>query len=73
MRNRFKTAESPSPQYNYILREQMRNSLTLGEEEVARLLSEDAAHVIRIKMPTDETIVFTDMIRGSCVSFFTNG
>ncbi|HNP20731.1 MAG TPA: glutamate--tRNA ligase [Panacibacter sp.] len=64
MRNRFKTAESPSPQYNYILREQMRNSLTLGEEEVARLLSEDAAHVIRIKMPTDETIVFTDMIRG---------
>ncbi len=32
MRIRFKTAENPSPQYNYILREQMRNSLTLGEE-----------------------------------------
>lgn len=68
MRLRFKTAENPSPQYNHILREQMRNSFTLGEEEVARLLSEDAPHVIRIKMPTDEMVVFTDMIRGE-VSF----
>jgi glutamyl-tRNA synthetase len=68
MRRKFKTAENPSPQYNHVLREKMRNSLTLGEDEVSRLLSEEAQYVIRIKMPLDESITFTDMIRGE-VSF----
>lgn len=68
MRNKFKTAENPSPQYNYELRSKMRNSLTLGDDEVRRLLSEEAQHVIRIKMPLNETISFNDMIRGE-VSF----
>lgn len=68
MRVKFKTNDNPSPQYNYAIREQMRNSLTLGDDEVTRLLSEDAPHVIRIKMPHDETLTFTDMIRGE-VSF----
>jgi len=35
---------------------------------VTRLLSENTPHVIRIKMPENETITFTDMIRGE-VSF----
>jgi len=43
MRNQFKTPENPSPQYNQSLREKMKNSLTLGEEEVTRLLSEEPA------------------------------
>jgi glutamyl-tRNA synthetase len=51
MRNKFKTSENPAPQYSYVLREKMRNSLTLGEDEVTRLLSEEAPYVIRIKMP----------------------
>ena len=68
MRNSFKTAENPSPQYNHLTREKMRNSLTLGDDEVRRLLSEGAQHVIRIKMPDNENISFTDMIRGE-VSF----
>jgi glutamyl-tRNA synthetase len=68
MRTKFKTDENPSPQYNYTLREKMRNSLTLGEDEVTRLLREGVPHVIRIKMPQDETLTFTDMIRGE-VSF----
>src|SRR3954466_4007601 len=34
MREKFKTEENPSPQYNYFIREKMRNSLTLGEDEV---------------------------------------
>lgn len=71
MRTKFKTAENPSPQYNHVLREQMRNSLTLGDDEVTRLLSEEAPYVIRIKMPLDETISFTDMIRGE-VSFVSS-
>ena len=62
MRNDFKTAENPSPQYDGKVRMQMKNSLTLPVEEVQRLLNENARHVIRIKMPADESISFTDMI-----------
>lgn len=71
MRNDFKTAENPSPQYNQFIREKMRNSLTLGEDEVTRLISEGMPYVIRIKMPARETVSFTDMIRGE-VSFQTD-
>lgn len=68
MRQKYKTDENPSPQYNHTLRSKMRNSLSLGEEEVKKLLAEGARHVIRISMPEDTTITFTDMIRGE-VSF----
>ena len=71
MRNDFKTAENPSPQYNQFIREKMRNSLTLGDDEVTRLISEGMPYVIRIKMPSGETVSFTDMIRGE-VSFQTD-
>lgn len=64
MRERFKTDENPSPQYNQAIREKMRNSLTISEDEVSRLLSEGTPYVIRIKMPENETLTFTDMIRG---------
>jgi glutamyl-tRNA synthetase len=46
----------------------MKNSLTLSKDEVQQLLDENTRHVIRIKMPEDETISFTDMIHGE-VSF----
>ncbi len=62
MRNDFKTAENPSPQYDGNVRMQMKNSLTLLEDEVKKLLAENARYVIRIKMPAHETISFTDMI-----------
>ena len=71
MRNKFKTAENPSPQYNHSLRMQMRNSLTLSAHEVQQLLEAKTPYVIRIKIPTAETISFTDMIRGE-VHFHTN-
>ncbi len=71
MRNEYKTAENPSPQYNHVLREKMRNALTLSTDEVERLLHEGAPHVIRIKMPVNETVSFVDMIRGE-VSFNTS-
>ncbi|MES2372465.1 MAG: glutamate--tRNA ligase [Bacteroidota bacterium] len=71
MRNKFKTAENPSPQYNQSLRDKMRNSLTLGQQEVDAFLAEGMPYVIRIKVPLNETVVFTDMIRGE-VSFNTS-
>ena len=64
MRQKFKTHDNPSPQYNYEIRERMRNSLTLGENEVQSLLASGTPHVVRIKMPVNEEIRFTDMIRG---------
>jgi glutamyl-tRNA synthetase len=67
MRADFKTDENTSPQYNASVRGKMRNSLTLPADEVAALLKE-IPYVIRIKMPENENIVFTDMIRGE-VSF----
>ncbi len=68
MRVKYKTDENTSPQYNFAIREKMRNSLTLSADEVNKLLSGGTPYVIRIKMPVDETVSFTDMIRGE-VSF----
>jgi len=68
MRNQYKTATNPSPQYNHELRNKMRNALTLGKAEVDQLLQNNTPHVIRIKIPEEEEISFTDMIRGK-VSF----
>ncbi|MBV8255157.1 MAG: glutamate--tRNA ligase [Chitinophaga sp.] len=70
MRVRLKTTENPAPQYNHIVREQMKNSLTLQDSEVQALLAKNTPHVIRIKMPENDTLTFTDMIRGE-VSFNT--
>lgn len=64
MRKDFKTEQNPSPQYDHTLRMKMRNSLTLPGDETNKLLEAGTPHVIRIKMPVNETISFTDMIRG---------
>ncbi|HEY1201446.1 MAG TPA: glutamate--tRNA ligase [Niastella sp.] len=69
-RERFKTAENPSPQYDHKVRQQMRNSCALTFEETERMLADGVPHVIRIRMPENETVTFTDMIRGE-VSFNT--
>ncbi len=63
-----KRKEIPNFQYNQISRTALKNSLTLNEEEVKSLLDAGTKHVIRIKMPANEEVKFTDMIRGE-VSF----
>lgn len=70
MRQQFKTPENPSPTYNSSIRQHMKNSLTMGDMEVMQLLSDKVPYVIRIKMPENETVSFTDMIRGE-ISFNT--
>src|SRR5450432_1669058 len=57
-------AAVPNFQYSHSSRAGMKNSLTLSADEVQQLLNAQTAHVIRIKMPVDESISFTDMIRG---------
>ncbi|MBX2935493.1 MAG: glutamate--tRNA ligase [Ferruginibacter sp.] len=68
MRVDFKTESNPSPQYDNKIRLKMKNSLTLPKNETESLLSMGTRHVIRIKMPEQENISFTDMIHGD-VSF----
>ncbi len=50
--------------YDHSSRKQLRNSLTIPHEAVESLIKGGAPHVIRIKMPDDEQIVFNDLIRG---------
>ncbi|MGX5818507.1 glutamate--tRNA ligase [Chitinophaga lutea] len=71
MREAEKTKGNHSPQYNQQIRTGMRNSLTLDAATVKELLDKGTPHVVRIKMPDNETVSFTDMIRGE-VSFQTS-
>jgi glutamyl-tRNA synthetase len=63
--------EIPNFQYGHAYRDTLRNSLSLSEHEVEKLLDAGEPHVIRIKMPVDETVSFNDMIRGHVI-FDTN-
>jgi len=71
MREELRGKGISSPQYNHMVREGMRNSLTLPKEEVTALLEKNTPHVIRIKMLPGKTVKFTDLIRGE-VSFDTS-
>lgn len=64
MRDRLKTAGVTLPQYNSITRMQMRNSLTLHEDEVKALLEAQTPYVVRLKVPRKEEVRLNDMIRG---------
>jgi glutamyl-tRNA synthetase len=64
MRKRLEAAKVVAPQYNAITRQNMRNSLTLSEDEVKRLLESDTKYVVRLKVPRNEEIRFEDIIRG---------
>jgi glutamyl-tRNA synthetase len=66
-----KRKEVPNFTYGLATRAEMRNSLTLPAAEVESLLSINTPYVVRIKMPEDELVSFTDLIRGH-VSFETN-
>lgn len=64
MRRRLEAAKVSAPQYNAVTRQNMRNSLTLPEDEVKKLLDAGEKFVIRLKVPRNEEIRFQDIIRG---------
>ena len=64
MRKRMEAAKVVSPQYNAVTRQNMRNSLTLPEDEVKKLLAEGSKYVVRLQVPRNEEIRFQDIIRG---------
>ncbi len=63
---RRKEAESEGKTfiYNHETRGSLRNSLTIGAEETARLLAETDGWTIRFKMPEDRVVKMDDLIRG---------
>lgn len=72
MRERLKASGNPSPKYDSITRQSMKNSLTLPKDEVERRLAAGDEYVVRLKVPRRETVKFEDLIRG-IVSFDTSG
>lgn len=72
MRERLKKSGNPSPSYDSITRQSMKNSLTLPQDEVEKRLVNGDEYVIRLKVPRRETVKFEDLVRG-VVSFETAG
>ena len=64
MRKRLEAAKVVAPQYNAVSRLNMRNSLTLSEDAVKKLLEQGEKYVVRLKVPRNEEIRFNDIIRG---------
>lgn len=71
MRELLKTKGSNSLQYDHQVRMNMNNSLRLLPEETQQLLDAGTPYVVRIKINANETVSFTDMIRGD-LTFDTN-
>ncbi len=71
MRELLKTKGSNSLQYDQQVRMNMNNSLRLLPEETQQLLDAGTPYVVRIKIDANETVSFTDMIRGD-LTFDTN-
>jgi glutamyl-tRNA synthetase len=66
-----KRKEIPNFQYNHATRMSLRNSLTLGDAAAKQLIVDGVPYVVRINLPDNEEVKFTDMIRGE-VSFNTS-
>ena len=64
MRDKAKAAKMPNWQYNSVTRNQMRNSLTLSEDETKESIANGDPFVIRLKVPRNEEVRFHDEIRG---------
>ncbi len=67
MRQRLEKAKVASPQYNAVTRQNMKNSLTLSEDEVSKRLASGEHYVIRLKVPRNEEVRFHDIIRSYVV------
>ena len=57
-------AATPNFQYDASTRLSMRNSLTMPEEEVKRLIDEGNQYVVRFKIEPGEEVKVNDLIRG---------
>jgi len=71
MREKVKGEGKHTFQYDGSTRMQMKNSLSLPEDEVKALLENETEYTIRFKMPDNETVTINDLIREE-VTFSTD-
>jgi glutamyl-tRNA synthetase len=64
MRQRLREVKADNQVYDSLSRQSMRNSLTLDQPEVEKLIADGEAYVVRLKVDRDQEISLTDMIRG---------
>jgi len=64
LRNKLESEKAANKSYSASSRMEMKNSLTLPKEEVKRIIDAGEPYVIRFKMPENEDIHFSDIIRG---------
>ena len=67
MRVRLKDSHATQVQYGPLTRLSMKNSLTLTATEVKTMIDSGIQHVIRIKIPDNEDIKISDLVRGEVV------
>jgi glutamyl-tRNA synthetase len=67
MRLREQEKGNHSPKYDGSIRMSMRNSLTLDAEETNRLVAANNNVIIRLLIPQNEEVTFTDEVRGEVV------
>lgn len=67
MRERLQKEKSDNQQYSSATRMGMRNSLTLSAGEVGELLKSNTPYVIRFKVPENEDVRVSDLIRGEVI------
>ncbi len=72
MRERLKHSAPENAQYGPLTRMSMKNSLSLGEAEARMLLDQGVHYVIRIKIPENEEVKVSDLIRGDVVVHSNN-
>ena len=64
LRKQLEAEKLSNTSYSPVSRKRMKNSLTMNETEVKAKLDAGEEFVIRFKIPEDETIGFSDLIRG---------
>lgn len=64
MRKRLIEKGVANPQYDHHVRMEMKNSLSLGQAEIERLIREEVSYVVRFKIPENNDIYIEDLIRG---------
>jgi len=64
LRKKLEQEKAKNTSYSAASRGSMKNSITLSDEEVQKKIADGEPFVIRFKMPENETIIFTDIIRG---------
>jgi glutamyl-tRNA synthetase len=67
MRERLQQEKNNNQQYSSSTRMNMRNSLTLSNAEVNALMQANTPYVIRLKVPENEDVMVSDLIRGEVI------